>query len=101
MCQQLLPKAGGPGRVCAMELMIATPAIRNLVREAKAHQITSSIQTSGNIGMQTMDQALRDHYHRGSITFEEGISRAMQPEELKKKIHKPEAPAGPGGGGGG
>src|SRR5439155_19912650 len=51
MCQQLIPKAGGPGRICAMEIMIATPAIRNLIREAKAHQITSSIQTSANVGM--------------------------------------------------
>jgi len=95
LCQQLLPKAGAPGRVCAMELMIATPAIRNLVREAKAHQITSSIQTSANVGMQTMDQSLRDHYHRGNITMEEALSRAMQPEELRKMIQTPEAAAAP------
>jgi twitching motility protein PilT len=86
LCQQLLPRAGGPGRACAMEIMICTPAIRNLIREAKAHQITSSIQTSANVGMQTMDQSLRDLYHHGQITFDEALTRAMQPEELKKMI---------------
>jgi len=95
MCQQLIPKAGGPGRICAMEIMIATPAIRNLIREAKAHQITSSIQTSANVGMQTMDQSLRDHYQRGNITMEEALSRAMQPDELRKMIETPEVPTAP------
>jgi len=69
-----------------MEIMICTPAIRNLIREAKAHQITSSIQTSSNVGMQTMDQCLRDLYHRGQISLEEAMTRAMNPEELKKMI---------------
>jgi twitching motility protein PilT len=48
--QQLLPRANGPGRIPANEIMIATPAIRNLIREAKTHQIPSMIQTSGNLG---------------------------------------------------
>jgi twitching motility protein PilT len=95
LCQQLIPKAGGPGRICAMEIMICTPAIRNLIREAKAHQITSSIQTSASVGMQTMDQCLRDLYQRGSISFEEALSRAMSPDELKKMIQTPETPAAP------
>ena len=54
--QQLCPRAGTPGRVAALEVMIASPAIRNLIREGKAHQITSIIQTSAHLGMQTMDQ---------------------------------------------
>jgi len=86
LCQQLLPRAGSPGRVCAMEVMLASPAVRNLVREAKAHQITSMIQTSANIGMQTMDQALRDLYQRGLITYDEAMTRAMSPDELKKMV---------------
>jgi twitching motility protein PilT len=92
LCQQLLPRAGSPGRVCAMEVMLASPAVRNLIREAKAHQITSMIQTSAGMGMQTMDQALRDLYHRGLITYDEAMTRAMNPEELKKMIsvHRPE-----------
>jgi twitching motility protein PilT len=99
LCQQLLPRAGTPGRVCAMEIMIATPAIRNLIREAKAHQITSAIQTSGNVGMQTMDMALRDLYQRGLITFDEAIARAMQPDELRTMIQTPTS--GPPGARGG
>jgi len=86
LTQQLLPREGSPGRVCAMEVMIATPAIRNLVREGKAHQITSTIQTSANVGMQTMDVALRDLFQKGAISYDEALSRAMQPEELKKLI---------------
>jgi twitching motility protein PilT len=81
LCQQLLPRAGMPGRACAMEIMVASPAVRNLIREGKSHQITSTIQTSANIGMQTMDQHLRDLYQKGIITYDEAITRAMNPDE--------------------
>jgi twitching motility protein PilT len=84
--QQLLPRAGMPGRIAAIEIMIASAAIRNLIREAKAHQITSVIQTSAHVGMQTMDQCLRDYYQRGLITYEEALSRAMNVDELKKML---------------
>jgi twitching motility protein PilT len=84
--QQLLPRAGTPGRLAALEVMIASPAIRNLIREAKAHQITSVIQTSAHLGMQTMDQCLRDLYQRGLITYEEAMARAMNQDELKKML---------------
>ena len=86
ICQQLLPRAGLPGRVCCMEIMIATPAIRNLVREAKSHQLASIIQTSGSMGMQTMDQHLRELYSKGVITYDDAMSRAMNAEELKNMI---------------
>ncbi len=86
LCQQLLPRANQPGRICAMEIMTASPAIRNLIRENKAHQITSMIQTSANLGMQTMDQSLRDLYLRGLITYEIAMERAMNPPELEKMI---------------
>ncbi|MDO8684614.1 MAG: type IV pilus twitching motility protein PilT [Armatimonadota bacterium] len=89
LCQQLLPRAGMPGRVCAMEIMIATPAVRNLIREGKTHQITSVIQTSGSVGMQTMDQHLRDLCQKGLIGFDEAIMRAMNPDELKKMMAAP------------
>ena len=85
--QQLLPRAGEPGRVAAVEVMIASSAIRNLVRENKAHQITSIVQTSGEMGMQTMDQALRDLYRQSLISYEDAMSRAMNPDELKKLIY--------------
>ncbi len=86
LSQQLLPRAGTPGRIAAMEIMVASPAVRNLIREAKAHQITSIIQTSAHLGMQTMDQCLRDLYQRGLITYEEAMGRAMNQEELKKML---------------
>lgn len=101
--QQLLRKANQPGRVCAQEIMMASPAIRNLIREGKSHQINSMIQISTNMGMQTMDQALRDLYARGTITYDDAIARAMQPEELKKMISGGASggtgmgPGGPGG----
>ncbi len=84
--QQLLPRAGQPGRVPAVEVMIATPAIRNLIRENKTHQIHTMIQTSGQLGMQTMDQSLRDLYLKGWITYEEAMARAINPDELRKMI---------------
>ncbi|MCD6360621.1 MAG: type IV pilus twitching motility protein PilT [Armatimonadetes bacterium] len=85
--QQLLPRAGQPGRIAAIEVMVATSAIRNLIRENKAHQITSTIQTSKESGMQTMDQALRDLYKQSLITYETAMRRAQNPMELEKLIH--------------
>jgi twitching motility protein PilT len=99
--QQLLRRSNQPGRVCALEIMYASPAIRNLIREGKSHQIPSMIQISNNQGMQTMDQCLRDLYQRGTITYDDAITRAMQPEELKKMISggTAAAPGMPPGGG--
>lgn len=94
--QQLLPRAGAPGRVPANEIMIATPAIRNLIREAKTHQISSMIQTSGAIGMTTMDQCLRDLYNKGLITMDEAIARCVNVEELKKMIATQQGMPNPG-----
>jgi twitching motility protein PilT len=86
ICQTLIPKADGEGRIGVQEIMIATPAVRNLIREAKAHQLPSIIQTSMNVGMITMDQNLRDHYLRGQISYENAMSRALNPEELKRML---------------
>ncbi len=86
ICQTLVPRLDNTGRIGVLEIMIATPAIRNLIREAKAHQLTSVIQTSGNLGMITMDQNLRDHYLKGLISYDEAISRALSPDELKRMI---------------
>ena len=97
--QQLMRRANQPGRVCALEIMMASPAIRNLIREGKSHQIASMIQISNQTGMQTMDQCLRDLYAKGMITYDDAIARAMQPEELRKMISGG-ATTGPGGPGG-
>jgi twitching motility protein PilT len=86
LSQQLLPRAGQPGRVAAIEVMIANSAIRNLIRENKAHQMHSIIQTALQIGMQSMDQALRDLYKQGLITYETAQRRAHNVAELEKLI---------------
>jgi twitching motility protein PilT len=91
ICQTLIPRLGDTGRIGVQEIMIATPAIRNLIREAKAHQITSIIQTSAQVGMITMDQNLRDHYQRGLISYDDAVSRAINPDELKRMIAAPES----------
>jgi twitching motility protein PilT len=104
ICQTLIPRADGPGRLGVCEIMLATAAIRNLIREAKAHQITSIIQTSAHVGMITMDQNLRDHYQKGKISYEDAISRAINQDELKRMIADTSnmpgmgpRPGGPGG----
>lgn len=94
--QQLLPRASGPGRIPTNEIMVATPAVRNLIRENKTHQIPSMIQTGAAHGMMSMDQCLRDQYMKGLITLEEAMTRCMNVEELKKMISLG-APGGQGG----
>jgi twitching motility protein PilT len=84
--QQLMLKATGKGRVGAFEIMTATPAIRNLIREGKMHQIDTVIQTSSALGMQTMDNSLLSLYKRGAITKEMAISLAYNIDEVRKKI---------------
>jgi twitching motility protein PilT len=92
IAQQLIPTTAayqastGRGRVAAQEIMLASPAIRNLIREAKAHQITSIIQTSGKTGMITTDATLRNLYNEGKITYDNALSRAQNQEELKRML---------------
>jgi twitching motility protein PilT len=93
--QQLLPTADGAGRVCATEVLIPTPAIRNLIREGKTHQIYSAIQTSGSTGMQTMDAHLAQLTRQGKITRQLAEQRASVPEELRRLLGGPAA-GGPG-----
>jgi twitching motility protein PilT len=75
LCQQLVPTADGQGRVVAVEVMVATPAIRNLIREGKTHQIYSAMQAGGKHGMQTMDQALAELVRRHRITYDAALER--------------------------
>jgi len=84
--QQLLPTADGSGRVCACEVLVPTPAIRNLIREGKTHQIYSAIQTSGATGMQTMDAHLAQLVRQGKITNKLAEQRAAVPEELRRLL---------------
>ncbi|MEN6413513.1 MAG: type IV pilus twitching motility protein PilT [Veillonellales bacterium] len=82
VAQQLLPRLDGTGRVASMEILVATPAIRNLIREGKSHQIPSVIQTGAKFGMQAMDNSLRDLYRRGLVSQEEALVRALDPENF-------------------
>ena len=84
--QQLLPTADGSGRVVACEVLVPTPAIRNLIREGKTHQIYSAIQTSGATGMQTMDAHLAQLVRQGRITAKLAEQRAAVPEELRRLL---------------
>jgi len=80
--QTLCKTADGTGRVAAHEIMLGTPAIRNLIREGKVAQMYSSIQTGNRAGMQTMDQSLRMLVNAGKISLEEARSKAKLPEEF-------------------
>lgn len=81
VAQQLLPKLGG-GRVAAVEVMIGTPAIKNLIREAKTHQMYSIMEMSGNAGMITMDRTLADIYRSGNCSYEECVMRAVDKDNF-------------------
>ena len=86
LSQQLVPHISGVGRVPAVEILVCTSAVRNLIREGKSHQIYNAIQTGSKHGMQTMDQALLDLYTGKQITMEEALNHTMHPEELRRMI---------------
>jgi twitching motility protein PilT len=79
--QQLMPMLGG-GRIAAIEIMVATAAIRNLIREGKTYQIMSSIETGAQYGMQPMDKVLADMHKSGLVSYEEAIMRAIDRENF-------------------
>jgi twitching motility protein PilT len=84
--QTLLPTADGSGRVLAAEVLVPTPAIRNLIREGKTHQIYSVLQTSASAGMQTMDSSLVQLVRAGKITRQLAEQRSTTPDELRRLI---------------
>ncbi len=92
LSQQLIPKIGG-GRVMALEIMVSTPAVRNLIREEKIHQIYSAMQSGQKFGMQTMNQALVELISRRQITREEAMNRSTNPEELAQLLLQVEGAA--------
>jgi len=87
-CQQLLPRLNGRGRVLAAEIMVANSAIRSLIRDNKAHQIYSIIQTGGALGMQTMNQGLHDLYRKNLISYEDALTRTTDPDDLKRMFKR-------------
>lgn len=80
--QQLIPKDNSNGRAAAIEIMINTPAISNMVREGKTHQIQSSVQTGSKYGMKTMDMALIELYKKGEISLESALTYSVDKEIL-------------------
>jgi twitching motility protein PilT len=89
LCQTLLERAGGKGRVMAMEILVPNSAIRNLIREDKVHQIYSMMQT-GQIkhGMQTFNQSLATLYHKRLITLDAALNCSSNPDELQELISR-------------
>jgi len=89
LCQSLLPRANGKGRVMAMEILVPNPAIRNLIREDKIHQIYSMMQTGqSKYGMQTFNQSLATLYFKKLISLQTALSRSSNPDELQEMISR-------------
>ncbi|MEW5899761.1 MAG: type IV pilus twitching motility protein PilT, partial [Bacillota bacterium] len=84
--QQLIPRTDKPGRVVALEILVATPAIRNLIREGKTFQIPTQLQTGARYGMQTLDMSLRTLYQKKMISKEEVLNRAHDPETIIRSM---------------
>jgi twitching motility protein PilT len=86
--QQLVPRADGKGRAVAAEVLVATPAVRNLVREGKTHQIYTSMQAGSKFGMQVMDQHLATLVKKGIVGYEQALERAHHLEEFNRLAGK-------------
>jgi twitching motility protein PilT len=93
MTQTLIPTADGSGRCVAAEILVPTPAVRNLIREAKSHQLYSVLQTGASHGMQTMDASLAQLARAGKITRQTAESLAHSGEELRRLLNSPSAAA--------
>ncbi|MFQ5827713.1 MAG: type IV pilus twitching motility protein PilT [Candidatus Methylomirabilia bacterium] len=103
LSQTLIPRGDGRGRAMALEIMVMTPAIRNLIREEKIHQIYSAMQAGNRFGMQTMNQALVQLVQKGLISRDEAMNRTALPDELAHLLSSAAggvAAGQPGGSGG-
>ncbi|HZM64195.1 MAG TPA: ATPase, T2SS/T4P/T4SS family, partial [Candidatus Saccharimonadales bacterium] len=81
--QRLLPTIGG-GRIAAAEILVATPAVRNIIREGKTHQLEAVIQTGAEFGMQSMDKTLVSLVHNGTISYDDARTVAVDIDELDR-----------------
>ncbi len=84
--QRLLPRATGRGRIGTFEIMVATPAVRNLIRERKIEHLQSAIHSSISEGSCTFDMALAEHYRAGKITFDTALANAFDPRALREMV---------------
>lgn len=94
VCQTLLPRASGQGRIIATEIMMTTGAIANLIREGKTYQIPSALQAGREAGMHTMDQHLADLVNSHMVTYEAAQSKMQEAENFNRLVHRTGAPAG-------
>jgi twitching motility protein PilT len=85
LSQKLLPRAGGEGRVLATEVCVATPAIRNHIRDKSVHHIYSELQTGRKHKMQTMDQVLHNLYQKGEISYDTALTQAFDPNYIRHR----------------
>ena len=85
--QQLLPNITGDGRVAALEIMVTTPGIQNLIREGKTYQIESAVQTGNKYGMKTMDMSISELYKKGVISIDAAMTYAVDKEILKRMVN--------------
>ncbi|MER3472692.1 MAG: type IV pili twitching motility protein PilT [Armatimonadota bacterium] len=88
LSQTLLPNAQGTGRVAAFELMVATPSVRNLIREGKTHQLYMDIQTGAEYGMQTLDSCLLNLVRKGLVDFEDAIAKSSNPRDFEQRAQR-------------
>ncbi|MDQ6613841.1 MAG: type IV pilus twitching motility protein PilT [Actinomycetota bacterium] len=86
VCQQLLSKNGSLGRAVAVEVLVATPGVRNLIREGKTHQIYSAMQAGAQYGMQTMDQSLAGLVRSGKVAMGPAIERSANEDDLRRLV---------------
>jgi len=93
-CQQLLQRLNGRGRALAAEIMVANSAVRSLIRDDKAHQIYSIIQTGGKEGMRTMNQSLFQLYQANIISYDEALTHTTDPDDLKRTFQRAGASIG-------
>jgi twitching motility protein PilT len=82
LSQTLLPVKSGRGRVAAVEVMVGTAAIRNLIREGKTHLLLTTIQSGSREGMQTLNQGLRELVKNQMVSFETALAHSSNPQEL-------------------
>ena len=87
--QRLLPRKDKPGRIAACEIMVATSAIRNLIREHETEQLLTLIQTGSQYGMKTMDKSLKELYDKGIISYETAVAYAKDLSEFKSEANRP------------
>jgi twitching motility protein PilT len=84
VCQKLAPRASGSGRIAAVEIMLTSPAVRNLIRDGKIHQLESAIRSQHDIGMRSLDDSLVELYQKNIITYETASAFCQNPEEVAK-----------------